>query len=311
MQSASKPLFDDEVEGPNFLIVGAAKSGTTSLYYWLDQHPGIFFSEVKEPCFLCYAGGTMPSDKVGPDVTDDPQTYRKLFEPGKNQPLRGEATAIYLYLYERTIANIKQYLPSGESTKIIMVLRNPVDRAFSQYMMNIRDLREELDFPASLKAEADRKARNLNSDFFYQDRGFYYEQVKAYLDNFSQVKVYLFEDLLEDPRAVVDDMLDFLGASKDIEINMEETFNVSGRPKYPIINKILLSDNPLKALVRKLIPRRYWNIFVEKVKNAVFRKNLSKEKLDAATRAELVEVFREDVGKLATLINRDLDHWLR
>ncbi|MCB1615457.1 MAG: sulfotransferase [Pseudomonadales bacterium] len=311
MHSSSEPLFDAEVAGPNFLIVGAAKSGTTSLYYWLDQHPDIFFSEVKEPCFLCYAGGTMPSDKVGPDVTDNPHIYRKLFEGGKNRHLRGEATAIYLYLHERTISNIKAFLPSAEKTKIIMVLRNPVDRAFSQYMMNIRDLRETLSFEEAIEAEAARKQNNLNSDFFYLDRGFYYAQVKDYLENFSDVKVYLFEDLLGDPRAVVDDMLDFLGARKDVSINMEETFNVSGRPKFPLVNKLLLSDNPLKTFVRKVVPRRLWNSSVEKIKNFVFKKNLSKEKLDDRTRAELIEVYREDVGRLATLLNRNLDHWLK
>src|SRR5690242_1148638 len=106
---------------PNFLIVGAAKGGTTSLYYYLKQHPEVFLSVVKEPCFFCYANKT-PNYKHSKDTVVDFKIYKKLFETAKNYKAIGEASSTYLFMYEETIKNIRDFIPDATNVKIIIIL---------------------------------------------------------------------------------------------------------------------------------------------------------------------------------------------
>ena len=296
-------------DSPNFLIVGAAKGGTTSLYYWLEQHPEVYLSPIKEPCFLCYAENK-PRFAVNENIVLNYDRYSTLFKGAEKFKCRGEATAIYLYHYEETIRNIKKYIHDPAALKVIMILRNPVERAFSQYMMNVRDIREPLSFEEALKVEPVRIHEGWNSDFFYLDRGFYYKQVKAYMAAFPNIRVYLFDDLLKDADSLLDDMLDFLELPKKSSININDTYNFSGRPKYSWINQLILADSTPKRLLKSWLPRRTRNRLFERIKNRVYRFNLEKESMNPATRAHLSETFRQDIDNLSGLIDRDLSAWL-
>lgn len=295
---------------PNFLIVGAAKGGTTSLYYYLKQHPDVFLSTVKEPCFLCF-DGDKPTYEVGRNTVFDFEVYQSLFKNSEKYKVQGEATAIYLYLYKRTISNIKKFIPNFSNQKIVIILRNPVERAFSQYMMNVRDLRENLSFEEALKIESERKAAKVSTDFFYVDRGFYYEQVKSYLDNFKHVKVYLYDELVENPKSLMKDLCEFLEINSNFEFNTGEKFNVSGRPKYKFISKLIRKDSILKKMLKFFLPKEKRKAMAVSLKNKMNSINLKKEKMNSETKDRLKEVFKNDIEKLQQLVHKDLSNWLR
>jgi len=296
---------------PDFLIVGAAKGGTTSLYYYLKQHPQVFFSAVKEPCFFCFAQNK-PSYKVADDVVLDFTEYKSLFNTKeKGDMVKGEATAIYLYMYENVINNLKKYIPGYDDIRIVMILRNPADRAFSQYMMNVRDLVEPLTFEEAIEREEERKQQNWSTDFFYLDRGLYYKQVKAYLDEFKHVKIYFFEDLLNDSVGLMKDLCEFLQIDPYFKFSLEDRFNVSGRPKHKWINNMVLSPSLLKRTIKAILPTDFRQRFFESAKNKIYAYNLQSEKLSADTRRRLIEYYRSDITDLQKLVGRDLSKWLQ
>ena len=292
---------------PNFLIVGAAKAGTTSVYHYLKQHPAIFMSERKEPAFFCFAGETVRYLDGDPQFITDPEDYQRLFQGGGSSPARGEATAIYLYFHHATIKNIFQYVPDPESVKIIIGLRNPVERAFSQYMMLVRDLREPLSFEEAIALEEGRKEDGYSSDFLYVSRGFYADSVRAYMEKFQCVKTFLYDDLRRDPGALCADLFSFLGVDPNVTICSDIMFNVSGRPRASVINRWMSSRGRAKMFVTGMMSAQ----LKESLKNAVYRLNLKRERINDDTRAMLGERYRDDVDQLSSLIGRDLSFWLK
>ncbi|MFQ5752975.1 MAG: sulfotransferase, partial [bacterium] len=134
-------LDNKDAKLPDFLIVGAAKSGTSSLYHYLRQHPQIFMPNHKEPCFFTFAG-KRPTDlqsNVGLKVINDFDQYVSLFEFSSRSQKLGEASTCYLYHYDKTIRTIKKYHRRWQDLKIIIALRNPILRAYSHYLNHVRD----------------------------------------------------------------------------------------------------------------------------------------------------------------------------
>lgn len=292
---------------PNFIIVGAAKAGTTSLYKYLDDHPDVFMSENKEPTFFSYANENTPEFSLGRKVKfiTDPDEYFKLFETVKNEKCIGEASTPYLYFFEKSISNIKKYLPNHQNIKIIIILRNPVERAYSQYMMKVRDLTETMSFEDAIKNEPIRIENNGHFDFFYVDRGFYFKQVKAFLDNFANVKILLFDDLKKDPKETLNGIYDFLDISKQHSVDTGKHYNVSGQPKFKILRRLILEKNFGKTLIKAMLPKTIRQKLAETINSCNMKKMPLKEK----TRKELVKLYKNDIIKLESLINRDLSEW--
>ena len=297
---------------PNFLIVGAAKSGTTSLYYYLKQHPEIYMSPVKEPKFITSQFLTFPfkgigDEKVEQNIIRSFREYCNLFRDVKNEKMIGEASADNLYYYEKAIDYIQKYL---RKLKIIIIIRNPIDRAFSSFLHLKREYREFLDFEEAIKKEKNRKENNWEFIWFYTDVGFYYHQVKAYLDNFTQVKIYLYGDLKKDTLSLVKDMYGFLGVDTSFVPDVSIRYNVSGIPKNKFIHKFLKEPNILKTIVKPaakfLIPKDRRREVIERIK----MKNLQKPQMKPETREYLKNLYREDILKLQDLIKRDLSSWL-
>src|SRR5687768_6547415 len=193
---------------PNFLIVGAAKCGTSSLHKYLDQHPEIFMSKVKEPRFLSSQVTPFPLNGPGDHKVEawyvkNYSDYIKLFEGSEGYPVVGESSADTLYFYKGTIPIIKKYL--GDP-KIIIMLRCPLKRAFSAYQYLVRDLREDLSFEDGLVEEHNRIKNNFELIYHYTTASLYYDSVKAFLDNFSSVKVILTEEQEARPQQVLRDI---------------------------------------------------------------------------------------------------------
>jgi len=289
---------------PNFLIVGATKSGTTSLYKYLIQHPQIYLNEsVKETNFFVQPKnilGNGPRYYADDSYAHTFDEYLELFkevDPQKHKAI-GEVCTTYLHFYKNTIPNIKKHL---EDPKIIIILRNPVERAYSHYMHNVRDGDEELSFEEALNAESRRIEENLWLSFRLKTLGYYLEPVKSYLKNFSQVKVYIFEeDLVGNELALLDNIASFLNV-RDYQFDKIQRYNKSGTPQISLLKKVLHNDNFINKVIRKILGE---GIF-ENLKN----KNLKKGEMDSEIKKELLTEYMPEIKKLESVLNRDLSIW--
>ncbi|MCS6917803.1 MAG: sulfotransferase [Chitinophagales bacterium] len=301
---------------PNLLIVGAAKSGTTTLHYALAQHPDVFMSPKKEPGYFTWPDEPLQFINNGRLITQPrflvnrQSDYLQLFAPGCQRRYRGESSTTYLFFYEKTIANIRRLHPDPDGVRIVIALRNPVERAFSQYMHKVRDGAETLSFEEALQQEAWRREHNWHFDYSYLERGFYYRQVKAYRDHFPHVHILLFDDLRNDPAATLLRVQEFLGLPA-VNLDAGGELNVSGRPRILAVNRFLKRKNKVKELLGSLLPAALRRRLRLRVQSLVYRHNLERETLPADLRRQLIDVYRTEVEQLQGLLQRDLSSWLR
>ena len=295
---------------PNFLIVGAAKSGTSSLHNYLNQHPEVFMPsynkegmKVKEPRFLIK---DLVQHRLHNGVWSW-EEYKSLFNDVKDETSIGESTVLYLYYYEHAIDNIKKYL--GENVKIIIMLRHPVDRAFSAYTHVSRSAKEQLSFEEALDIEHKRLELDptLTPMVMYKDMGLYYNMVKAYLDNFENVHIIMYENFKSDTAKVVKKTLEFLGLDSKVSLDIGSRYNVGGKSwKTPLFKHFFMKDNLVKKLFRMVFS------FSLRKKVRIFLESILKQKskpINKETRDNLVMFFKEDVSKLEQLLQINLKHW--
>lgn len=299
---------------PNFLIIGAAKAGTTALYSYLKQHPQIYMSPEKEPHFFAFEGeklnfgGTAGRQEwLNRAAITDIETYCKQFQKVSKEIAIGEASALYLYI-PKAVERIKHYIPDA---KLITILRNPVERAYSAFLFQIRDELEPItDFAQALEEEKIRINKNWVPIYYYQHMGFYYTQVKRYFDMFSQeqIKIYLYEDLSSNPMTILQDSFQFLGVDDTFVPNVSLKHNVSGMPKNKLLNTFLVKRHPIKSILKPFLPEALRKTLIVGLKN---RRSLDKPPLlSIELRRQLIEVYRPDILKLQDIIKRDLSKWL-
>ncbi len=298
---------------PNFLMVGAAKSGTTSTYQYLNEHPEIFMSRNKEPRYFIssvFTGLSRDDPRyfaLQEDTVTDYDTYTELFKDGDKCKAVGEATATYLYYYQEAIPNIKKHL---DDVKIIIFLRNPIDRAFSSYKHLVREHYETRSFEECLELEGKRIKNNWSLLNFYIDAGLYHRQVRAYIENFKQTKICLFDDLKADGLALLKDVYSFLEVSDRFIPNLNKQYNVSYIPKSNFVNNFFEKSNVIKRNLKPIadfiFPPHKRKKFITDLKVL----NKANYRMNPETREKLKDVFREDIIKLQELINMDLSHWL-
>ena len=294
---------------PNFLIVGAAKAGTTSLYSYLQQHPEVFLSTPKEPRFFALEGETPnyqgPIQIINQKSVTHWEDYQALFAKAEGKKAVGEASTVYLY-EPQSLARIQNYL--GQP-KIIVILRNPVSRAYSSYMHLVRDGQETLSFKEALAEEKERIAKNWPPLWHYQTRGYYYSQLKPYIDAFGpeQVKVFLFEDLCEKPKELMKELFEFLEIDSTFDPDVSRRANPSGAPKRMWLSRLLNRKNPIKQAAKAVLPRQ----FRKNIYSSLQQSNMGdKTQINPLIKAQLIDDYREDVEQLQSLIGRDLSHWL-
>jgi Sulfotransferase family len=290
---------------PNFIVIGAAKAGTTALYHYLDEHPQVFMSQVKETNFFAYgldAGGKPICG--GPDVrrfgVRTLPEYERLFAGAGDALAIGEASPLYLEC-PPAAARIKELLPAA---RIICSIRHPVDRAYSDYQMHLRHEGRRLDPDRDLDPAADWARPGSH----WMQIGRYYGQLARYFELFprERILVCLFDDLKRSPRGVMEAVYRFLGVDPAFQPDFDTPHAPGGLPMSRILES-LFTSKAIQAAVKPLIPAGAANWF-----KRVRRRNLQPApRLPAKLKAELTRHFRDDITQTSALIGRNLDHWLQ
>lgn len=300
---------------PNFFVVGGARCGTTSFVHYLSQHPDVFVASRKESHF--FAAADLPLRFGGPPAADeraslehliirDEQEYRHLFDGVRSQSAIGEASVYYIY-FPDVPARLAHAVPDA---KIIMLLRNPVERAYSAYKLMTRDGRETLPFEESLALEPTRRAQGFEPIWWYVELSRYAQQVERYLRVFGRERVHIIltEDLEDQPAHTLQETFRFLQVRPDIPVNASERRNTGGIPKRrhaKVLHDLIYASNPVVQMVKSLVPAAQRARWGERLMTA----SLERPSLSAQTRMLLWQELADDVAQLEHVLGRSLEQW--
>lgn len=294
---------------PDFLVVGAAKSGTTSLFHYLNAHPDVFIPELKELWYLQVMKN--PNKEILSRWSKIPTnllSYSGMFLGAREDQVCGDMTPSYLMFPKYTIETINESLTEEQkkNLKIIIILREPIAKIKSHYRFNLKIGTEYLPFNKALELEKERIADNtLSIGFSYVQSTLYYEQVKAFLEAFDKVKVFLFDDLKDNPKHLMTDLYDFLNIDQIESVDLNKRYNTTDS---------VGGNNSLSSKIKRLafyFP--FMSSLPVKYQKAMYKRNYDRvsTELSPNNLKRVKKVFREDVLKLQELINRDLSKWLK
>ncbi len=301
---------------PDFLGIGAAKSGTSSLYHYLNQHPQIFMCPVHEPNFFALEGGRDAGQFRGPGDWEtverfclrDRAQYLATFANAPREQVTGEISPLYLYSPHAPI-NIRATCPD---IKLIALLRHPVERAISNYRQYRKAGIEPLgSFQQALEAEETRLRQGWGPWPFwhYQRVGFYGVQIRRYLDCFprEQLFVGLYEELSTNPTGLLQKMFAFLEVEAAFVPDVRVRHNLSAQPKSPAIHALATRPNWFKDTVKHLFPTP----LRQRLRDALHQWNTREEVFPLELREKLMALYRDDILLLQDLLQQDLSSWLK
>jgi Sulfotransferase family len=298
---------------PDLFIVGAAKSGTTSLYHWLAGHPQVFMSEIKEPNY--FAPDLSAEGRHTLRHPDDWDEYLALFSNANGALRAGEASVRYLY---STVAAslIAQVQPQP---RIVVALRNPVEMAYSLYLHRRAQGSEFLaTFEEAIAAEDDRHAgrripQGTNPRLgTYLDRARYGDQLARWIEAFGAERIHaiVFEEMVREPAPIFRAALQFLQVDPDYRPDEFRAYNPAHRERATIVRRIAahpvaqsIAWGPLKSLLGE---GRTRSLAARFRRSDVFRQKMERPELGPRTRAQLIDYFAPDVARTSTLLGRDL-----
>lgn len=287
---------------PNLFIIGAPKSGTSTLAYYLSQHPEILVSTPKETCFhiLKYDLGIN-------------YYINSYFKGYTNQSIICDASIMNLYFSEITASRIFNDFPTA---KILVILRDPIERAYSDYRQAVVRGLETLPFDKTLDVENER----LSKDFWplheriYFRRGLYFKQLTTYLKYFpqEQIKILIYEEFYKNIYKGLNEVFEFIGVgiNNDIDVNKSRNVNkMSVRNIY--LQRFFRGDHNIGAYIKKLIPNNFKGNIL-RLKDSIMKYNLknSNDKKNNPKFGEaLKEYYKENNKNLERWLNRNLSFW--
>lgn len=296
---------------PTFLIVGAAKCGTTSLADYLAQHPDIFMPSLKEPNFFAFDGAApVPKGPAPARVLKEllynwsavsETEYWALFRGAAEHKAAGEASVRYLYFCD-SVKKIKATVPN---VRLVVILREPVARMYSHYNMNVQKQIEPLSFLEALEMEPDRIAQGWGWDWHYRAVSTYSEQVKRYFDAFGRdaVAVYLYDDFVKKPLEVIASICEHIGVDPSFRPNMEKRGKVAYRPRSRAIDKALNWPGPVKDGLTSVGLGRFTRAFATRATKLNY---VPAHRLEPQLRKALSRRFEQGVRDLSDLLGRDV-----
>ena len=282
----------------DFFIVGAPKSATTSLFHYLGQHEGISMSTIKEPDFFSHLELNKQKLYYKSKPISDINTYHNLFLTKKKGQLLGEASVSYLF-YPKVSERIFSYNPNA---KIIIVLRNPVERTVSHHQMDKR-----LGFIKYNLADVLNDSTIKNHSLYYQQYiqlSYYYQQVKKYIDVFGRENICVlnYDDLKKNNKEFTYKALSFLGLKESKNINFDSKYNRSKSSSFRFFN-FLYSKIFIRKVIKIIVPKK----IIALVNKILFNQNLPNVSVDVES--QLYDFFKEDIVLLEKMLDINLSLW--
>jgi hypothetical protein len=302
--------------GPDFLIIGSPKAGSTALHDALALHPQLYASPVKEPKFFLTDGAPPPRrEHRGPGDAHSsrewiwhPDRYAELFAAAPAGTLAFESTPFYLW-HRPSHERIARTLPDA---KLIAIIRDPIDRAFSNWTHLWADgLEPESDFLAACRAEPERISRGWAPFWRYLELGRYGEQFDSLFRHVDRdrVRVVRYRQLIDSPRETLDDLCVFLGVQPGLVSGLPES-NVGRWATDGRSNRFLRRTIRAGAAAAQLAPPHWWRRAQRPLLAALQRGEAPRARLEADVRAQLVTEFAEDNALLCDLLEADYSDWL-
>ena len=285
---------------PNFFLVGAAKAGTTSLYEYLSRCPGVFFPRIKEPHFFT---GVRPANerKFYIDAVTKREQYLRLFRKARDSLVVGDASPSYLW-HPQVPRRIYEVAPDA---RIAIILRDPVERAYSHYLMDYREGVQDLPFYEALIEDMNLPEKGWGISWLYFELGQYARQVERYYSVFKpeQIKVLLFDEFSRDVRGTLKEILEFLGLDPSVadKIDVSRKYNVYSAPRGPIARR-LAGSKVSRFFGQTIIPREVGEFVFYKflVRDAV------KPPIDPRARDLLSSLYEREVAATEKILGRPL-----
>jgi hypothetical protein len=280
---------------PNAVVLGVAKAGTTALYHALGAHPQFAVSILREPKFLFYAGHLRQpaAGKFNQIAIRTLALYESLYTGKDGVPVRVDISPIYFNFPDQTIIGIRQYVPDA---KLFIVYRQPVDRAYSAFVMHVREGQEPIrDFAEAVKD--------------YLEGSKYAERTRKFLAAFprDQLHFLLFDDLVSAPKQFMRSVFGILGVAEDAAPAALVRENPGAWPKNDFFDRLLALRLRLPKSFRRLLPAIARRRVLSAVRSVGYE---APPPIDRGLRSELTGLFRADILELQDLIGRDLSAWL-
>lgn len=296
---------------PTFIIIGAPRAGTTSLYHYLRQHPQIVMSKIKETNFFAFLASQVETNyQIRSNSkwhATSPPAYEALFESNRNTKAIGEASPLYLYM--PSVPNqIYKHIPS---VKIILILRNPIERAYSAYLKNRREGFEARSFKEAVMQEIKSPSRVVTSKNFYVRAGFYFEHLQRFLQYFesNQLKIIFQEDLQKNSQLILKSLFEYVQVDNQFIADTSVRFNESLPPmliKKPSVRQAM---KKITSTLRQFIPyKTYFSLL--NMKYAINKKLSTYPAPSTDLKIILRDQYQTDINNLQSYVRRDLSSWL-
>lgn len=283
-----------------FFCIGAQKAGTTSLHDILSQNPNIGLPLNKETHFFSH-------DDIYTNNIDD---YYKMFRgDAVSKKCIGEIDPEYLC---SEVAANRIYEHFGGDIKFIVVLRNPIDRAYSQYLMSKRRGFETLDFEQALKKEEERSTDTFGRLYFsYSQRSLYTNQIKTYFKIFNPenfIFIRFEDDFLNNKKQTINSINSFLELD-DFEYDTEIKSNSASVPKSKIIRNFVNKPNLIRKIGKRIIPSSNLRKDIITKIDLLNQKSVSYKLEESLKKQLLNSLFYQDILELEKLTNKDFSSW--
>lgn len=294
---------------PNFLVIGAGRSGTTSLQRYLAQHPQVYLPATKAPShYYCLVEDAdrhrARRHETRHHFVRDPAAYEALFDAWSGEPAVGEVSPAYLCA-PAVADRIAEAMPD---VRLVAVLRDPIERVHARYVARRRDGLEACpSFDELIDAELAAPLSLDDTAGTYLAAGFVSHVLAAYAARFpaEQCRWYLHDELRADTAVVVRDLFGFLGVDPDASVDVATSHNRSGGEiSQPFARALWTRSSALRSRVRPLVPLL--------VRDATFRlvaRRLTPVPISPSARLRLAELYAPEVERLGTMLGRDLSHW--
>jgi len=295
---------------PNFIIVGFPKCGSTSLHYYLNEHPDIFMPTQKELHYFTHE--ILSQLNAGPQDNQVNQfnvssfsDYKKRYKNLKDEKAIGEVSPSYIN-YPSCIDAIKEKL--GTNIKIIVIVRDPIKRAFSNYLHLVRESREKLSFYEALEHENKRKEQNYSDFWYYSFNSKYFDKIRVFKDEFNDVLLVKTEDLNKQANEVLYKIYEFLEVdSSFLPKNLDKRYNPGGVFEENLITKFFFNQSKLRSFIKKVIPITPWMKHIKQKMIGKYKKTTPA--IDEKSEDYLVDLLKNDVMNLNKEFHINIDDW--